>query len=128
MFYVICSIFHDFMIICLTTEGKNLNSLLATHFEKSKYFLFVDEKRKELEVIPNKPNGQLSVHLVAEKGPDLVITGNIGPSTYDFLKASGVKIVSGVFGITAKRALEKYKKGEIKVIRHIPGAGRGRTL
>ena len=116
------------MLVCLATEGKTLNSLLSTHFGRSKFFLFVDTQDNLLEVIPNKPDGLTPAYLVAEKRPNLVITGNIEPDAFDFLKASGIKIISGVFGISAKRALEKYKKKEIKEIKHIPGAGRGRTL
>jgi len=66
--------------------------------------------------------------LAAEKEPDLVITGNIEPDSYDFLKASGIKIASGVFGISGREAIERYLHGRLREAEEIPGAGRGRIL
>ena len=116
------------MLICLSGENKKLTSLLSFRFEKSKYFLFVDDTNRQMEVVFNQTKDERAAYLVAEKKPDLVITGNISANSFDFLKASGIKIISGVFGLTVKKALEKYHYGEIREAKRIPGAGKGRTL
>ncbi len=116
------------MLICLASENKKLDSLLSTRFEESKYFLFIDDENKQLEVAPNKVKDEKSAYLVAGKRPELVITGTISANSFDFLKASGIKIISGVFGTTVREALEDYHYGRIREAKHIPGAGRGRTL
>ncbi|MGC9048803.1 MAG: NifB/NifX family molybdenum-iron cluster-binding protein [Patescibacteria group bacterium] len=119
------------MIICLSTEQDNLDSLLSTHFEKAKYFIFFNTERREIDLIKNQGGifRRSKAHLlVAEKRPNLVITGNIEPDSYDFLKASAIKIASGVFGISGREAVERYLHGRLREAEQIPGAGRGRIL
>ncbi len=119
------------MVICFSTDDKNFDSLISTHFERAKYFLFFDSETREVQVVKHK-RGFLgrsrAVHLVTEKRPFLVITGNIEPDSFDFLKASGIKIISGVFGITARESWQRYQLDQINIVEYIPGAGRGRIL
>jgi predicted Fe-Mo cluster-binding NifX family protein len=119
------------MVICLSTEQNNLDSLLGTHFERANYFIFYNTETREFESIKNQKGffkrGKAHI-LVAEKKPDLIITGNIEPDSYDFLKASGVKIASGVFGISGREAVERYLHGRLREAEQIPGAGKGRIL
>lgn len=119
------------MLICITAEQNTLDSLLSSRFERAGYFIFLDMESRELELVKNQKNifsHSKAHHLVAEKEPDLVITGNIEPEDYDFLKASGIKIFSGVFGASGRQALEKYRNGQLKETEKVPGAGRGRLL
>jgi predicted Fe-Mo cluster-binding NifX family protein len=119
------------MLVCFATENKNFDSLLATHFEKASWFLFFDTETREIEKIKHKRGffGQSrAVHLVTEKNPALVITGNIEPDSFDFLRASGVQIVSGVFGVTAREAWDRYQHGRVRVAEDLFGAGQGRIL
>ncbi len=119
------------MLICFSTDEKSFDSLLSTHFERADWFLFFDTETREIQGAEHK-RGFLgrsrAVHLVTEKRPFLVITGNIEPDSFDFLKASGIKIASGIFGITAREAWERYRHGRIHVVEELPGAGRGRIL
>ena len=116
------------MIICLTSETKKINSLLSTRFEQSGYFLFIDTQNRQIETIANNVKNDGAAYWVAEKKPDIIITGNITGNSFGFLKASGIKIVSGVFGITAEEALERYQTGLIKEAGNLPGAAKGRIL
>ncbi|MEK7580493.1 MAG: NifB/NifX family molybdenum-iron cluster-binding protein [Patescibacteria group bacterium] len=119
------------MLICLTLEQENLDSLLSTHFEKTKYFLLFNDETSEAEVIKNKKSIFQRVkpsHLVAEKKPDAVITGNIEPDSFDFFRASGIKIISGIFGISGHEALKRYKEGRLKEVTAVKGAARGRII
>lgn len=119
------------MIICLTTEKDDFDSLLASRFEKAGYFIFFDTERREFNLVKNQRGflGRAKAHqLVAEKEPDLIICGNIEPNAFDFLKASGVKIASGVFGISGREAIERYLHGRLREAEEIKGAGKGRIL
>jgi len=119
------------MIICFTSEKDNLNSLLSSRFEESPYFIFFDPENEDLEILKHQQgllNGLEAAHLVADRRPDLVITGNIGPAAFDFLKASGIKIASGIFGLSVKEALNRYQEGKIKEVKQIFGAGKGRLI
>jgi len=107
------------MKICVTSQGDRLDSELDPRFGRCKYFLFVDKDTLEFEAIQN-PNidatggaGIQSGQLVAGKGVDVVLTGNIGPNAFQTLKTAGVDVVAGLSG-NIKVAIEKYKKGEIK--------------
>jgi len=111
------------MLICLPIETKSPNSLLAVQFEEAKYFLFVDSKTQEAEIIRNSARVNEAVYLAAGKRPKVVITGNILPNSFDFLKASGIKVYSGIFGLTAKQAVNNYRKkklGESRIAGKIP--------
>jgi predicted Fe-Mo cluster-binding NifX family protein len=107
------------MKICVTSQGDNLDSQLDPRFGRCKYFLFVDEDTLGFEAIEN-PNidatggaGIQSGQLVASKGVDAVLTGNVGPNAFETLKGAGVKVVTGLSG-RIKDAIEKYKKGEVE--------------
>ena len=57
--------------------------------------------------------GIQAAQLVAGKGVEAVLTGNVGPNAYQTLAAAGVKIAIGATG-TVQEAVEKYKNGELK--------------
>ncbi|GEM_PF-2683672 len=119
------------MLICVATEENNLDSLLAVQFEKADYFIFFNPDRHEFDLLENQKGflkRSMAHHLVAEKNPDLVICGNIEPSSYDFLKASGIRIASGVFGISGREAIQRYLYGRLRESEKIPGLVRGRIL
>jgi predicted Fe-Mo cluster-binding NifX family protein len=44
---------------------------------------------------------------------DVLISGNVGPNTFQVLSASGVKVVTGAYG-TAKEAVETCKSGKLR--------------
>ena len=107
------------MKICVTSQGDDLDSLLDSRFGRCKYFLFVDEDTLEFEAVEN-PNieatggaGIQSGQLVARKGASEVLTGNIGPTAFDILKAAGIDVITGLSG-TVRDAIENHKKGESK--------------
>jgi predicted Fe-Mo cluster-binding NifX family protein len=96
----------------------------------------------QFEAVPNGAAGAVggagiqAAQLIASKGANVAITGNVGPNAFQALRAAGVKIVIGVYG-TVGQAVEKYKSGELKEVREPTvsghfgkgkGTGRGRGM
>jgi predicted Fe-Mo cluster-binding NifX family protein len=106
------------MNICITSMGPNLESEMDPRFGRCQYFLFVDPGTMAFEAVEN-PNlaaaggaGIQSAQLVANKGVEALITGQVGPNAYTTLQAAGVKILTGASG-RIREVMEKYKKGQI---------------
>ena len=110
------------MKICITTTGPDLDSLIDPRFGRCAYFLIVDPKSAKFEAIKNigvqawRGAGITAAQIVVDKKVEAVITGNIGPNAFGVLQASGIKIYAGIFNLTAKDALGKYKGGELSEV------------
>lgn len=103
-------------MICVTSSGNTLESMVDPRFGRCLYFIFVDPGSMKFEAVEN-PNltvlggaGIQSAQMVVEKGVEAVITGNVGPNAYQVLQAGGVKVITGIGG-TVKEAVENYRKG-----------------
>ena len=108
------------MKICVTSEEKTLDSKIDPRFGRCQYFLFIDTDTLQFEAMENPNNqssggaGIQSGQLMTSKGVKAVLTGNVGPNAFQTLKAAGIEIFVGISG-TVKEALDKYKKGELKL-------------
>lgn len=72
------------MKVAITSSGNNLNSTIDPRFGRCAYFVIYDTESKSTEYIPN-PNlnaqegaGPASVHLVASRNVEKVISGEFG--------------------------------------------------
>ena len=107
------------MKICITSQGKTLDSQVDPRFGRCAYFIFVDTESLEFEAIENPSvqafggAGVQSGQLVAGKQVKAVLTGNVGPNAFQTIQAAGVEVIAGVSG-TVKEAVEKYKTGGFK--------------
>ncbi len=115
------------MKVCVTSEGKTIDSKVDPRFGRCQYFILVDTENSSFEAIEN-PNidsmggaGIQSAQLVASKKVKAVLTGNVGPNAFQTLQAAGVEIFIGVSG-TVKEAVEKYNKGGLEQVRN-PNVG-----
>lgn len=115
------------MKICITSEGKTLDSKVDSRFGRCQNFIFFDTDTGKFEAQENV-NAQFqggagiqSAQLVNSKDAKAVLTGNVGPNAFQTLSAAGIQIYTGVSG-TVKEAVEAYKSGKLKIT-EIPSVG-----
>ena len=107
------------MKICITSEGKTLDSKVDPRFGRCQNFIFFDTDTEKFEAQENINSqfqggaGIQSGQLVISRGVKVVLTGNVGPNAHQVLSAAGISIFTGVSG-TVKEAISGYKKGEYK--------------
>ena len=107
------------MKIAIAAADKTIDSLVDPRFGRCKYFLIVDSKTDEVEVIENigvqasQGAGITAAQLVADKKVGAVMAGNFGPKAVMVLGNSGIKLFGGVSGISVKKAVAKFKTGEL---------------
>lgn len=73
----------------------------------------------EFEVLENSSGmaaggaGISTAQMIADKGVEVVLTGNCGPNAYQTLSAAGIQVVSGVSG-RVRDAVEAYRTGRLQ--------------
>lgn len=126
------------MKICVTATDRSLDASVDPFFGRCRYFVIVDSETMEFEALENPafsaPGGAgiYAAQTIANKGIDVLLTGDIGPNALPILSAAGIKVVTGISG-TVKNVIEQYKKGAPKptTVPTMPayfGMGRGRGL
>ena len=134
------------MKICVTSIGPTMDASVDPRFGRCQYFVFVDSETMEFEAMPNTGIGASSgagiqaAQTIADKGVDVVITGQLGPNAIETLGATNISIVTGANG-TVSDAIEQYKSGRLQAappapgvpatgmpVTGMPGAGMGRGM
>jgi predicted Fe-Mo cluster-binding NifX family protein len=102
--------------IAVSSTGTGLDAEVDPRFGRCQYFVIVDGDTLESEAVEN-PNvmasggaGIQSAQLVADKGAEIVLTGNCGPNAFQTLQAAGISVCVGVAG-TVGQVVEQYKSG-----------------
>ena len=107
------------MKICITSEGKTLDSRVDPRFGRCRNFILFDTENGNFAAHENAGSqfqggaGIQSGQFVVAQGAQAVLTGNIGPNAHQVLTAAGISVFTGVAG-TVKEAIDGYKKGEYK--------------
>ena len=110
------------MKVCVTSSGQSLEDTIDPRFGRCQYFIMVDAESMQFEAIQNPAisagggAGIQAGQLVANKGVEVVLTGNVGPNAFNTLQAAGLKIVVGLSGITVRQAVEGFKSGQCQYI------------
>ena len=106
------------MKICVSAITDNLDSPVDPRFGRCRYFIIVEADTMQFEAVPNTAGtamhgaGIQAAQIVASKGVNMVITGNVGPNAYQALTSAGVKVVGNTSG-TVREVVEQYKKGDL---------------
>lgn len=106
------------MKICITALGPTDDSLVDQRFGRCKFFIFFDTHSKSFESIANQNidavggAGIQSAQLMVAKGPDIVLTGSVGPNAFNVLSAAGVSIFTGA-SASVKEAVAAYESGKL---------------
>ena len=107
------------MKICITAEGKTLDSTVDVRFGRCRNFIVVDTETGAFEAFENANAvsqggaGIQSAQFVASKGAKAVLTGNVGPNASRTLAAAGIETYTSVSG-TAGEAFAAFKAGKLK--------------
>jgi predicted Fe-Mo cluster-binding NifX family protein len=103
------------MKLCITSSGNCLDDSMDPRFGRCRCFIIADADSNQFEAVQNPAAsagggaGTKAAQLVANKGVEVVLTGNVGPNAYNTLTAAGIKIVVGLTGITVRQAIEGFK-------------------
>lgn len=106
------------MKICITSQGKTLDSLVDSRFGRCKNFIIMDTESEKFEAIENANAafqggaGIQAAQFVVSKGAKAVLTGNVGPNAFQTLNAAGIEIFAGVSG-TVSEAVKQFKTGKL---------------
>jgi predicted Fe-Mo cluster-binding NifX family protein len=109
------------MKVAISATGKDLNCQIDPRFGRCQYFVFVDPETMEFETFENEGlmvsggAGVQAAQLVAQKGANALITGNLGPNAASALSASGIK-VHLVAGGSVKEVTEAFKAGKLREV------------
>ena len=104
------------MKIAVSASQPLLDAAVDPRFGRCAYFVIVDPDTWEFEALENPAAtaaggaGIQAGQLLAKRGAEVVLTGNVGPNAQQTLSAAGLKIVTGVAG-SVKGAVERYQAG-----------------
>jgi len=127
------------MKIAVSATADSLDAIVDPRFGRCAYFVIVEVEKNEIknaEAVQNPAAtamggaGIQAAQLIASKGAKVLISGNIGPNAFNVLSGTGIKIATGVAGISVREAVQRYLKGEIKETKAptMPGFGPGRGM
>lgn len=106
------------MKVCITSSGPNLDDIVDPRFGRCQYFIILDTESMQFEAFDNAAIGASggagiqSAQFVGDKGAGAILTGNVGPNAYNTLQAAGLKIFTGISGISVRQAVEGFKSGK----------------
>ncbi|MBF0486045.1 MAG: magnetochrome domain-containing protein [Candidatus Omnitrophica bacterium] len=104
-------------MIVIATDGSALASGVATTLNEARYFLVVNPLSGKLVEAMKNPyrgpdvNTQL-VYLIASKGEEAVIVGNIDQQSYSILMQFGIRVFGGYQG-RAQKVVKLYRQARI---------------
>ena len=132
------------MRIAASAVADSLDAQIDPRFGRCAYIVIVDSETMKFEAVPNTASGAMmgagiqAAQIVASRGVQAVLTGNVGPNAFQALSSAGINIITGVFG-TVREAVEIFKSGQLQKVtaptapmgfgmggRYGMGMGRGR--
>jgi predicted Fe-Mo cluster-binding NifX family protein len=109
------------MKVAVSAMGRDLDADVDPNFGRCQHFIIVDSDTLEFEAIEN-PNiglmsraGIQSGQMMANRGVQVILTGNIGPNAFQTLSAAGVQVIAGVNG-TVREAIHKFNSDQLRPV------------
>jgi len=109
------------MKMAVSAMGRYLDAQVDPNFGRCQYFIIVDSDTLEFYAIEN-PNiglmsraGIQSGQMIADRGVQVILTGNIGPNAFRTLSAAGVQVVAEVNG-TLREAIHKFGSDQLRPV------------
>jgi len=112
------------MKIAVSTTSGGLDDKVSEVFGRAVSFTIVDVENgdvKSVEVVRNDyavrggGAGIAVSQFLADKGVEVVLTGNVGPNALSVLNSAGIKVYRAG-GMKVSEAIEKFLKGELEPI------------
>ncbi|MCD6495691.1 MAG: NifB/NifX family molybdenum-iron cluster-binding protein [Candidatus Aenigmarchaeota archaeon] len=82
-------------------DGKGLDSMLAHHFGRCPYYIFVEVDGKKTGKVENMKNPFFDGHepgivpsFIAEQKADVIVAGGMGPQAIKWFEQLGVKAIT----------------------------------
>lgn len=107
------------MKIAVTSQGKDLDSLVDPRFGRAAYILIVDTETMNFEALDNKENinalkgsGIQAASNISGKGAEILLTGFCGPNAFKTLAAAGVKVANDASG-TIREVIKAFLDGRL---------------
>ncbi len=105
------------MKFLVASVGNKLDSFVAKRFEHAAWYLIVDDETRAVDatqnVTPHDHNAILA--RASSENVDAVIAGKFSAGSLRLIHAHDVR-VAHVHGISATRAIEKVKSGELRLM------------
>jgi predicted Fe-Mo cluster-binding NifX family protein len=109
------------MKILFTSKGTEWDAAIDPRFGRAEFFFIYDEETEQIETFDNRAianeahgAGPKTAQKMSEYKVNLLITGNgPGGNAAAVIDQMGIKVITGVGGMTVKEAYESYKKGEL---------------
>lgn len=126
------------MKIAVAASGNTLDAPVDSRFGRCAWFVMVDSETLAFEAVENPGAmagggaGIQAAQLVASKGAQAVVAGNMGPNAHQALTAAGMQVLPFAGG-TVRQAVEAVKAGTLTAATAptVPlhfGAGMGRGM
>jgi predicted Fe-Mo cluster-binding NifX family protein len=106
------------MRIAVASAGNTLEAAVDPRFGRCAWFVIVDSDTMAFEAVENPGAtagggaGIQAAQLVANKGAQAVVAGNMGPNAHQALAAAGMQILPFMGG-TVRQAVEAVKAGTL---------------
>ena len=107
------------MKIAVSSTAPNLDAQVDPRFGRCQCFVIADSDTMDFEGVENTNMmagggaGIATAQMIANKGAQVVLTGNCGPNAYQTLSAAGIQVITGVSG-TIRDALDGFKTGKFE--------------
>ncbi len=106
------------MKLAVAASGNNLDAQVDPRFGRCAWFVIVDSDTMAFEAVQNPGAmagggaGIQAAQVVASKGAQVVVAGNMGPNAYQALSAAGIQVLPFAGG-TVRQAVEAMKSGTL---------------